>query len=136
MSGSRVSVPIYDLDRLDKELFKRILASRLDSQKVVEITLGTQTVRAIPFRDEVNILTAALAVDVLRSENRKAKQPEVQVYLKRNNGTWTRIGEGEVLTTQLKGKFVLNQRIFGTNPDDLVPPESKRPARIGGNPIL
>ena len=136
---SRLACGLYDLDRLDKELFKRVLATRLDPRKVIEVTLGTQTIRAIPFRSDIPLTYAALALDVLRSENRKANQPEVSVYLD-IDGTdeWKRIPDGEVLTVQLKGSstIILNQRIFGTNPNDLIPPTIKQPARIGGRQIL
>lgn len=132
LPGNQLAIGIYSLDRLDPELFKRVLAPRLDPQRVVEVTLGTQVVRAIPFKDDISLLTAAMAVDILRSENRKAGQPEIDVYRLRQP-EWRPIAADEVLTVQVKEKFILNQRIFGTmTPEHLVPLEAPRPAILKG----
>ena len=129
-SGNILAIDIYSLDRLDPELFKRILASRLDSKRVVEIPLGAQTVRVIPFRFGCTSLAAAISIDVIKSENRRAGQPEVQCYVKLD-GKWLRVPSGTTLTTRIGDRYVLNQSIFGVlSPDDLLPPPSKS-VRLG-----
>ncbi len=69
---------------------------------------------SIPFT--CDLLTAALVLDLVRSEARKANDPPIRAYIKRATA-WERLPHAAVLTVVWDGKSVLSPSIF---------PEEKR----------
>ena len=56
------------------------------------------------------LLTAALAIDILRSENRRDKIEPVRAYLFREK--WAKLPSHAVLTVEHRGMIVLNSIYF------------------------
>lgn len=94
----RLGLNLYDLEAIHPDLYKRTLSGVLDLRREAVIRVGSGTVdTAVPF--SCALLLAATLCDILRSENRKFREPPIRVYLSSSQGVWTKLGKDAVLTT-------------------------------------
>ena len=123
--NEKLALSLLDLDKADKSLVARILGGKL-AKEVVTID---NTEVGVTFT--CSLETAALAIDVLRSENRREGLQPVRAYIFR--GDWKRLPVTAVLTVQNKGAIVLNPLFFPrvVSEKEAVPLERK-PFKFGG----
>lgn len=113
----RLAVNAFDLDRVPPEMIRKFFfdpdgTPRLDLKAAVEVELDRiEPTRAFVFT--CDLLTAALVVDLLKSECRRTKSDLVQGYIRRKE-SWARILNNEVLTAvdPDTGKTVLSPKTF------------------------
>lgn len=111
MMKERLAVALEDLDRVAPELRVKLLKGRLDLDNVLRHAgqHREEEVPAVPFT--CDLLTAAIACDVLRSNDRKLGDELTRVYVLRES-RWTRVTSKTVLTVIVEGKVRLNPEVF------------------------
>lgn len=104
----KLAVNLFDLDHLHPAVRAAALGGKLAGEAVrVDDERIDET--AVEFR--CPLLTAASALDVLRSEARKAGDPPIRAYIKRQ-GWWQRLPHAAVLTRVREGKVELSPEWF------------------------
>lgn len=109
----RLSINLFDLDRIAPEMRGPMLAGKLDLTKDVRAGEGKSDERA----DEravvftCSLLEAAIIIDTLRSHDRQVGDFPTRAYLQRREA-WNRIPSEAVLTVVRNGKCKLNPTWF------------------------
>ncbi len=106
----RLAINLFDIGRVDLGVLRLVLGGKLDLRKEAAIRISKLAEdTAVPFT--CDLLTAAIACDVLRSENRKLGENPIRIYLAKPGGNWSRLGGNEVLTIT-EGGVALDPRVF------------------------
>lgn len=111
-----LAVNITDLTRLDTLTRQLVLGNKLDLNFPVHI--GPDEAAAM-FKTE--LLEAAMACDVLRSEAKRSNRP-VRVYLKRRS-VWSRLPADVPLTSLIDNQCCLNPDIFPLDEGNYAEPD-------------
>lgn len=119
----KLAINVFDLDRIDPDFRRKILAERLDLTHHIDMRfdrIKEADEAAVEFT--CDLLTAAIICDILRSHDREVGDFPTRLYLKRES--WSRIPSRVVLTVTEHGKVKLNPKLFPTEvrPSELVPP--------------
>jgi hypothetical protein len=125
----RLAVNLYDLGRLDPVFRQRVLGGRLNVDCPVWVDRNREDEQALEF--VCPLLEAALAIDIIRSQDRKTGEAATRAYVFRE--AWSRIS-GRMTLTELdeQGKARLSREAFPA-PAPLVPPS--RDFRIVGEKL-
>ena len=108
----KLAVNVYDLEGIDAAIRQRVLGpqlDKLDAKNPVWIDRNRDDESAVIFT--CDLLTAALACDILRSECRRENGPVIRLYLKK--GAWQKVPSTAILTAIINDKAVLNPAVFG-----------------------
>lgn len=125
-SSARLAVNCFDIDRLDSQTRQLLFGGgsncRFDLSGQVQVGKGDE--RGIVLRGD--LLTLALALDWVRSQDREVGDVETRVYVKDGRGVWRRVPRSAVLTEEdevlqegdgsEKMSYRLNPELF---PDDV-----------------
>lgn len=104
--ADRLGLNLFDVaDRVDPTLYRRLLRGRLDPAAGAVAVGDKPDGRALPFR--CGLLEAAKAVDLVRSEDRKAGRAPTRAYLCRGRA-WSPLPGDAVLTRVVAGRAVLD----------------------------
>lgn len=101
-----LAVSFLDLERLNPELRKGLLAGRLD-QSQGAIKIGNEV--AVAF--SCDLLSAACLCDTLRRWDVPAKHKPTRVYVKRGS-LWSKVSDTQTLSVLVNGVAVLNPELF------------------------
>jgi len=110
-TDERLALNLFDLDSIVPELKMRLFRGRLDLRRdsVIRVDKDKTDETAVPLLGD--LLSAAVACDILRSENRREGDKVVRVYL--NRGTnWVKLPASAILTDRIEGELILNSEIF------------------------
>ena len=107
-----------------------VLKGRLNGSGVVRPDASDPKVAAVIL--DCDLLTAAIAVDVLRGELRRehGESKSLRAWVKR--ATWVQLPASRPLAVTVEGETVLNPSLFARELPvaDAVPPRSRGPVRI------
>ncbi len=101
---------LSDLDRIDPLVRGMLLKDKVDLERG-PIRVDPSKVDAAGVGFLCDTLTAAILCDVIRSNDRKLRQPVTRVYLKRADA-WAQLSSDLVLTEVENGKVRLNWSVF------------------------
>lgn len=125
----RLAINLFDLDKLPTELQARLLGGKLEKTTVPVDLDRTQTSIAVPFK--CDLVTAALAIDIIRSECRRSKEAPIRAYINRGGEAWSRLAERDVLSVKGESGWILNEEIFvDKSPVEIAPPIPLLPEKI------
>lgn len=121
----KLGINLFDLDQVDPDLRKKLLVDKEGKERVnranavhVELDRISPTMAVVFTCD---ILTAALVIDILRSECRRLGKELIRGYINRGGESWARLLSRQVLTILDENrKPQLNPEIF--RPDEPVEP--------------
>jgi len=116
----KLALNLFDTDRMAPELRSKLLAGKVNLKETVNVDLDrVQTSVAIVFT--CDLLTAALVIDIVRSEDRKVNGPLTRAYINRGGTAWSRLPNNVVLTVAEAGKPTrLNPQIFAEKEEEVV----------------
>lgn len=101
-----LALNLFDLDRLDPQLRASLLGGKLDLSRPIRLGKADEVAVGLV----CSTLTAALAIDVIRSEDRRHGDEPTRAYIHR--GDWERLDPSAVLTVMREGKSRLNPIFF------------------------
>lgn len=110
-TDERLALNLFDLDSIVPELKMRLFRGRLDLRRdsVIRVDKDKTDETAVPLLGD--LLSAAVACDILRSENRREGDKVVRIYI--NRGTnWVKLPSSAILTDRIEGELILNSEIF------------------------
>lgn len=125
----RLAINLFDLDHLHPVVRASALGGKL-GKEAVRVDDERMDETAVEFT--CDLLTAASVLDVLRSEARKADDPPIRAYIKKQ-GWWQRVPHTAVLTRVREGKVELSLEWFpppALGYDKMVAP-AFRPIKLG-----
>ena len=123
----RLAVNLYDLERQDPAFRGPDLLSRLDAGAPVWVDRNRKDEHALVFC--CPLLEAALIIDLLRSEDRKAGDPPTRAYVRRG-ALWAKLPGNTVLTELGRdGKARLSRKEFPA-PIEAAPRLAPPPVRL------
>lgn len=105
----KLGLNLFDLDMVHPDLRVRILQDRLDLTQAIKIDPTKPDERAVVFR--CDLLSAALACDLLWSEARREGDSLIRVYLFQN-GRWKRVPDTTTFTALINEQAALNPKVF------------------------
>ncbi len=103
-----LAINLWDLERLDPAMRRRLLAGRLGGQHV-RVDPERRDEVAVPFA--CDLLTAAIACDLIRAQDREVGDRPARVYLRKGKA-WVKLAAGALLTAEVEGKAVLDPDLF------------------------
>jgi hypothetical protein len=108
----RLALNLFDVvDRVDAETRARMLNGRLDLSKSIDVDLGLVT-KSKAVELTCDLLTAALIIDILRSESRREGDEPIRAYIKREQA-WIKLPRGAILTlSDGRNGAALNPEVF------------------------
>lgn len=126
--AERLAISLFDLDYISPMLRTKLLSGRLDLRRENVIRANGESIMetGIPFTCE--LLLAATACDMIRSENRREGDRIVRVYLNRGNG-WVKVSSNTILTIPIDGELHLNPEVFPSARESL-PDMAPTPKRV------
>lgn len=114
-STERLAINLFDIDYVSPELRARLLAGRLDLRResIVRVNGDNIMETGVPFSCATHddLLSAATACDLLRSENRREGDKTIRIYVSKGNG-WTKVSGNTILTVPIDGELHLNPEVF------------------------
>lgn len=101
-----LALNLFDLDRMEPSMRSSLLGGKLDLSRPIRLGKADEVAVGLV----CSTLTAALAIDVIRSEDRRFGDEPTRAYLHRG-GTWERLDPSAVLTV-LQGETPRLNPIF------------------------
>lgn len=126
----RLAVNLLDLDGVFPSLVTKTLGGKISTKNVITPENGEAPAAIL----QCDLLTAAMALDVLRMEARKLDDKRVRVYVRDADGSWSRVSHDVPLTLLrpplatigVVQQIVTNPEVFdGVRPEDLIAPSTQ-----------
>ena len=109
--SERLAINLFDLDSVHPHLKVKLLNGRMDLKRdnIIRIDPDKTDETAVPLVGD--LLTVAVACDILRSENRREGDKVVRIYLNKG-GNWIKLPSAAILTHRIEGELTLDPEIF------------------------
>lgn len=111
----QLAVNIFDLtDKVHPLIREALLAGKLETDRSKIVRADKDKLDETAVILICPLLDAAVALDIIRDHDRKAKDCPTRAYLRRKPGAaWVKLSAGQRLTADVGGKLVLAPDLFG-----------------------